>query len=331
MNASYLFDTWKKLHQSLEIKDNDDHIIYRGFYNCSFGGTYICSDKIGNESLYITLDDEAAQKFQSPNVTGISFSIEENQSLSDKKCLKICLTPGCNIQEAFEAFTVTLLMRISLIEKPIDALEEVYDTCHEYMDFFRKGGKTTLTDTEEQGLFGELLVLNELIDLIGDDAINCWMGPDRNRHDFIFKKNNAIEVKTSLKQNRKIFTVSNEAQLNNTDGASLYLRFFILEVNPSGVSLGNLINKIYGKLKEQNAKDSFEQKLLEIKVNLNEMQSKRKFILIESHNYLVDNSFPRLLPNDIRRISSRIYDLKYKINLDGLEEMKGDIYECVGA
>ena len=243
METSYLYKAWSDLHSLLR---GETESAFRGYYTCSFGSTYICLDALGNESLLIMLDNAAASSFQSPKVSGIGFKIERNEKISKTyPFLKIFLAPGYEIQEAFEAFTVTLILRISKINDTSEVLDAVYELSKEYSNFFGKGGKTDLTENEEQGLFGELLVLRELLDRFGDGAINAWTGPDKNRHDFVFESNNAIEVKTNLKQTMKKITVSNSVQLFNTPNANLYLKLMVLEYNPSGITLGQLINDIY--------------------------------------------------------------------------------------
>lgn len=329
METAYLYKAWSDLRSSLR---GETETVFRGYYTCAFGSTYICSDALGNESLLIMLDDVAASSFQSPKVSGIGFKIERNDKISkNNPFLKIYLAPGYEIQEAFEAFTVTLILRISKINDTADVLDAVYELSKEYSNFFGKGGKTDLTENEEQGLFGELLVLRELLDHFGDVAINSWTGPDKNRHDFVFEGNNAIEVKTNLKQTMKKITVSNSVQLFNTPNANLYLKLVVLECNPSGSTLGQLVDDIYeNHLHSLRSKDDFERKLLEMKVKLHEIPSQSKFLLISTYNYLVNDSFPRITRERICEISPRIYDLKYKINLEGYEEYQGDIYGHLG-
>jgi hypothetical protein len=332
MKNSALYERWEKIHEKLGTNAKSA-VVYQGFFDCKFGQTYIGVDDVGNESIMIFLDKVAADMFEQPNVSGLFFEIVEEPILSsDDKFLKIGVAPGhSGINEAFEAFTVTLVGRLSLIDSTVEAVEEIYEVCKDYADFFGKGCKTALSFIEEEGLYGELTILRKCLEKIGDKAINCWMGPDKSRHDFVFQDNKSIEVKSSLKQNRKIISISNDMQLTNTGNADLFLTFMILELNPSGQTIGDLINEIYGKLASQKSKDDFDQKLLESKVVRGQIATKRRFIVIETHNYRVNEAFPRLTLDDVHAKSNRIYDLKYKVDLDGLDELVGDIYEYLGA
>lgn len=330
MNSSYLYDRWTKAHATAhEIGGT----VYKGFYECKSVDSYIAIDEVGNEFLYITLGKEAIDVFESPSLAGITFGIVSNPNIDDEnKVLQIAMAPNADLEEAFEAFTVTLISRISLLESDVDVAMEIYNICKEYSDFFSKGGKYVLTPQEEQGLFGELLFLSKSIDRLGESAVNCWVGQDKSRHDFVFKGNNAVEVKTSLKQSRRIITVSNDMQLENPEGTRFFLNFLILEKNPSGRTIGELISDIYdNKLSSQVLRDAFDRKLLEGKIKRGSVPSNRRYVLIESHFYEINESFPRLTLEAIQSISTRIFNCKYKLDLDGYEEYLGDVYEYLAA
>ena len=332
MNTKRLYNLWIALHDE-SAKSPDGFVGYRGFYSCECVDTYIGMDGVGNEYLFIALSDEAAQAFETPSLSGITFSLVENQHIDNKhKLLRVGMAPGMNLNEAFEAFTVTLVCRISLLKDDMEVIEEIYDLSKDYANFFKNDGKADLTPIEEQGLFGELLTLSEAVDQFGDAAVDTWVGQDKNRHDFVFKHDNSIEVKTSLKQNRRVFVVSNDVQLSFTPGSKLFLKFMILEKNPSGRTIAEVINDIYeNKISSQASKEAFDRKLLEGKVKRGEITSTTRFLSIENHYYEVGDEFPRFTLESIKHVSPRIYDVKYKVDLDGLEEFRGDLYECLAA
>ena len=100
-----------------------------------------------------------------------------------------------------------------------------------------------------------------------------------------------------------------------------------MEADPKGLSIADLINTLYDQIKNNEAKEDFQRKLLEMKVVRSQISTKRRFSLVERHWYKVDNQFPKLTLDEIHSISNRIYDVKYKIDLDGLDEYKGDVYD----
>ena len=330
MRSKWLYDKWDQAHANSQLAAG---IAYYGFLSCENADTYVAIDEAGNESLFITLTEAAAKAFQSPRIAGMDFTVEQNDKIDRKnKVLRISMNPKAVLEEAFEAFSVSLVTRVAAVKNKNDLLEEIYDICQDYSDFFGKGGKTTLGPLEEQGLFGELLVLSEAIEHFGDNAVECWVGQDKNRHDFVFKGDNAIEVKTSTKQGRQIVTISNDHQLESRGDSRLFLKLIIVEKNPSGTTIAELIDRIMShQLVSQSAKRLFERKLLEGKVRVGEVPAINKYVLVETHNYLVDGDFPRLSPEKIQRISPRIYGCKYKIDLTGLSDFREDIYEYLGA
>ena len=330
IERSALYERWNRIH-ALKTQNSQQIISYQGFYSCKFGSTFIGLDAVGNESLYISVDNVFENIFVSPDISGLSFEIVLVLTLSEKnKFLKIEVTPGHSaLNEAFEAFTVTLISRISLIDDFVSLSDAIFEACNEYSTFFGKGAKTSLSFIEEEGLFGELIVLKECLERFGDHSISCWTGPTKNRHDFMFQDKRALEVKTSLKQNRKLITVSNDTQLSNIENAPLFLAFLILEADPKGLSIADLVNTIYDQIKNREVKEDFQRKLLEMKVVRSQISTKRRFSLVKRHWYKVDNQFPKLTLDEIHSISNRIYDVKYKIDLDGLDEYKGDVYDSL--
>lgn len=332
MNDLFLFNKWEKCRSNLLETQNDDKaIVYQGFYECKFGQTFLSADKLGHEALYIELSDESAAKFQNPSISGIHFEIVKNEALSTTKpYLAISLEAGQNLIEAFEAFTVTLTQQISLCPDPESALEIIYSVVDDYTSFFGHGGKDELGPKEEQGLFGELLVLRELLEHYGDGGVKTWTGPDKNKHDFIFASNDSIEVKTSTNQTRLDIKISNENQLSFEPGSLLFLKLLVVEKNPSGQTLVDLIYDIENSfLKTSETKKSFERKLLEMKVIPGKIVSRRRYTLVATHLYKVDYNFPRLTQATVHAVSNRIHEVKYRLSLDGMSEFTGDPYECL--
>lgn len=319
---------WDNLHKRANIPSPG--IQYQAFYDCPFGQIHISSDEVGNEALYISLDADSASKFQSPTVGGLRFDIVTVKALSaSRPFLKISINQGYDdIKEAFESFTITLTGRLSTISSCLEALDEIYSVCDSYYKFFSRHCETTIEPKKEQGLFAELVVLSNLIDRHGDEAVNHWYGPESSRHDFVFSKNAAIEVKSCLSLAKKTITISNDAQLVNINNAPLYLVVVWLERN-RGIKTSELIEKIYEKLSSQSSKKLFEDKLLECQVNRNNFSNARNFGVREMHFYLVDEKFPKLTQNYVNSISSRIFDVKYKIDLEGYPESGDDVYGLI--
>ncbi len=334
--AINLYQKWENCKESAKRHDcagSSSGIVFSSFASARFGEIYISVNGTGSESLYIELDDETANSFERPNVSGMVFYVDTFPALDHaKKFLKIALDSQSALPEAFEAFSVTLARTVNTVESSLEAVEAALSIVGKYQAFFGKGKKRRLTAPEEQGLFGELLVLEKCLEAYGDRAIKAWTGPDKNKHDFIFDGNDSIEVKTSLKQTRISVKISNENQLSYAPRSTLFLKILVLEPNPSGQTIVNLIQRIAENLiRDESAKNDFRMKLLELGVEPTLLETGHHYVLVGTHTYRVDEAFPKLTIENIRGISNRIYDLSYRIDLDGVEEERGNIYECVGS
>ena len=79
-----------------------------------------------------------------------------------------------------------------------------------------------LTDEKIIGLLGELLVLKHVIEVQGEDAaVEAWLGPLAEEHDFGFEHFDA-EVKTTRSEARS-HRIGSETQLEPVPGRPLYL------------------------------------------------------------------------------------------------------------
>ena len=333
--AINLYQKWaqcKKDASAIPNGSGSRGLCYSSFSLARFGCIFISVDGAGSESLYIELDDDTADNFERPDIRGMLFSVDKILDLdATKRFLRISLDSQSSLPEAFEAFSVTVARTLATVENSSEAVEVVLEIVEKYLAFFGKGGRRVLSASEEQGLFGELLVLEKALSVFGDKSINAWTGPDKNKHDFIFKNNDSIEVKTSLKQTRISVKISNENQLSFAPGSNLYLKILALEVNPSGQTVVDLINHLLNDcIVSENAKTDFKMKLLEMGIDAELVQARRHYVLVGTHTYHVDDSFPRLTLETVRGVSTRIYNLTYCLDLDGVEEEGGNIYERLG-
>jgi hypothetical protein len=138
-----------------------------------------------------------------------------------------------------------------------DALEDTFKYLKNYWSI------STLSKNFQLGLFGELHILEMLINKIGwEKAVNGWKGPDAGLHDFIFNKT-LIEIKTTESDPPSI-RIENPAQLFSPDNHILFL-------NVCHAEIGNGIDIVQKAKQLQNDYDgydqidnSFKQKLINI-------------------------------------------------------------------
>lgn len=177
---------------------------------------------------------------------------------------------------------------------------------------FMKSESDRFTKEQEIGLFGELLVLDFLIDkkVVQSSVTNIWQGPIRAKRDFFISKELALEVKTSLTDSPFITKISSLEQLNNCDVEKLYLVAVKLQENCEGQTVSDLIKIIKEKLKDQYLLYEFDSLLvvsgfLENKITRPLMKLSLDYI--KAFNV---ESIPRILPTTIKGVVSARYEIK---------------------
>jgi hypothetical protein len=118
-----------------------------------------------------------------------------------------------------------------------------------------------LSHQKQNGLYGELIVLENILNNYGNLAIQIWEGPDNGLHDFVFE-DKSIEVKSHGTLS-KLIKVSNMEQLAPKSSGILELCCVGIGRDDKGFSLNDLVERIHSKLDEDN-KSKFKQKLSKI-------------------------------------------------------------------
>lgn len=123
---------------------------------------------------------------------------------------------------------------------------------------FDKASPDGLSEIEQKGLFGEVFLINLLLDEELDPLriIDAWTGLQGGSHDFRFGSV-AIEVKTNS-GNGNTIKISSEHQLDNSQVDQLFLCQHILNVTGStGVTLKSLVDTVRARLEATTALDAF--------------------------------------------------------------------------
>ena len=146
----------------------------------------------------------------------------------DRYAELVCLRPELN--GVFTALCADLLARFEAARTD-DVLRLIRNTLSEWRALFAGTGRV-LTLRRLTGLFGELSVLIRLLEHSAS-AIDTWVGPDQNRHDFL-RGNLAIEVKTTLSDEGRQVRVHGLDQMEAPQGGRLLVAFKRLESKPEG-------------------------------------------------------------------------------------------------
>lgn len=233
----------------------------------------------------------------------------------------------------FEIIAEDMRKTIAQENKEKDVTTLIIEVLKQWKNFFLMERELVLSQERQQGLFGELMMIKELIEEYGSDALNYWSGANDETHDFyIFS--HAIEVKTTSTKSPYKICISSEYQLDKMDiNGMLFLRFFALRKSESeGIKIPELVNEIEVMLKN-------EIKLLErFELYLDKYGYFKAwkefystgFFVRECMDYFVDEDFPAINKTSLK---TGIADVKYSVNIELCQKhfiTKQQLFEYIG-
>jgi hypothetical protein len=205
-----------------------------------------------------------------------------------------------------------------------DIVQQIKDLLEKWKIMLSLDSERVLSMNAIVGLFGELALLDYLVNEKKRSDLVNWVGPLGNRHDFEFEKN-SIEVKSTTLKNNNEIKVHGVHQLEAYPGKSVYILRVKLELDPHGTSLPSLIDKI-----SQSPLISSEKlfdKLLKCGYKVEHLNSYKSlcFQPIEFHLVPVDSNFPQISAKDLLKIdpADRINQIEYSVNVSGLSSKIG--------
>lgn len=202
----------------------------------------------------------------------------------------------------------------------LNALISRYMTWQKLLQYENKG---IMSFQRQKGLLGELLYLLSIIDEIGIDlAIDSWTGPDGSDQDFQFSSN-WVEIK-SVSLASKVVPISSLEQLQQEKLGQLII--YTLEstniTSDNSISLVNIVEILKDKLINNAIYwDRFCLKLYKYGYRENQEAEyyKNQFRFIEKREYVVDDSFPKLIRMNV---APEIVSCKYEISLSAIEKYR---------
>jgi hypothetical protein len=186
-------------------------------------------------------------------------------------------------------------------------------------------GRGRMSEEQEIGLFGELLVLKHLLKQVPpSDALACWRGPDGEEHDFVLPDGD-VEVKATTSETRSHW-INDIHQLEPKLGRHLRLLSMQLTgVAADGTTLAGLIEEIRELVPEAGAAEEFRHKLelANWRDGSAELYTTRFRLRTKPAMFDVDDAFPAMTPGRLEAAGlegSRFRQIRYLIDLGGLVE-----------
>ncbi|MFI7596622.1 PD-(D/E)XK motif protein [Actinoplanes sp. NPDC049681] len=215
-----------------------------------------------------------------------------------------------DLAEVFTGLCADLLA--AMAAEPSDPLPVISEVLNGWRELFRSGIR--LGTEQLAGLFGELTVLNALLDL-GADLLTGWTGPFRSPQDFRLR-DRAIEVKaTAAREGRRVGIHGIDQLVIPPGGLILWwMRFDTSDAG--GTSVPELVESTVRRL-------SRPRELWQLLARSGyhaadaDQYGQVRFSLAEEAGYRITEEFPRIIPESlVGGLPSGVSDVRYSIDLE---------------
>lgn len=287
---------------------------------------YACPFVSHDGSLHLLIEKEVPKSEQlvDPKAAGLRLSLLQYHLVLGRErqdYIDLC----CTARPHLETFTeIVREICQSLFDEGEPPTRAVSKVIRRWRSFWGKPFRQTLSEAEQLGLFGELFVLNRLAEVFGNNAsVSSWKGPCGEIHDFEFSRT-SLEVKTTS-YGRHLHVFHGLRQLEITANSLFVISVLAQRVEIGGQCLLDLVNSICGILSE--SPDEYEEfhaklELTGFRYEHGPIYQSTRFSIVEAAAFPVNTSFPRIVQTSFAEPpSARITDLKYALDLTGLESM----------
>lgn len=183
-------------------------------------------------------------------------------------------------------------------------------------------GEARMSDEQELGLMGELLLLEHIIrNSTARQGVGAWRGASSEEHDFDFETAD-IEVKTTSGELRHHW-ISSVTQLSPTKGRRLWLvSIQLTAAGDGGFSLPEIVNRTAGLLDEDDLLQKFKEKLRKARWSegASHLYTRRVRLRSVPAIFEVNERFPAFTSSSLKELNLQGYVLqvKYLIDLSGV-------------
>lgn len=199
-------------------------------------------DELGQHHLLVpadaTLHPENTRSPLSMSFRNFRFGMETDGGVKGRYFDIHCRLPALN--EQFDKVIGEVVGAVEIAIRPVGAAAATLAAWRRL--FATLADVRPLTHQEKLAAFGELSVLQDLVDGFPAFRATSWTGPEREPHDFELA-NVSIEVK-SVGNDSETITIHGLKQLASTDGKSLYLMVLKVTEEPDGRTVSELLGEI---------------------------------------------------------------------------------------
>jgi len=228
--------------------------------------------------------------------------------------------------DLFTLVSDDLLSVLDAAESPKAALSAFLQRLRHWSDFFSKRGLVGMSTDEQQGLFGEVWVLREMLAPYGAaDCVKSWSGPAGANQDFQWH-DRALEIKTTSANPSLVVTISNVKQLDDAMLTRISLVLLELDrVENGALTLPDLVDTTRAMLASEDVAAAVEfmgriaaAGYLEAHAN---QYASTGYAVRHMRTFGVEGEFPRLTVADL---PNGVGGVKYQIDVAALSPFETD-------
>lgn len=228
-----------------------------------------------------------------------------------------------SLEDVFVLFLEDVLSSLVAVSNEEEALVVIHSRVNHWKDLFAKLSGETLTPERQRGLYGELLIIQILLNASKDKlkTMNAWQGPHGGNHDFVLNET-ALEVKTT-KAGSPSLGISNELQLDHAGWKALFISLVVLtEVKGGGDTLSALIDELRDGLADDHELVGLflsKLQLAGIPQDMLDSYDEVGYHVRAIRHFQVTEGFPSIVPNDIH---DAVNEVRYKVEIAGCLEFE---------
>jgi len=274
----------------------------------------------GNRMFVMLLNEGDRLAFQEKlTFRGVQIRVLD---FEDSRELNILLTDN-QLEDIFTAFLDNLIDEIRDCADNFRALPVIGKVILKWKKLFDHAAFAGLTPEQQKGLFGELLLMDELLQLgyPATDIVDAWTGPAFSDQDYDFGRVR-VEVKMTTAKN-PVLAITSERQLQDIPDTSLYLILYTADISRgAGLSLPELVARIRSILPAGSLTELYVDKLTSAGYyHVDEEFYMQTYIITRQRIFMVTDGFPRIQTEDL---PSGVRDVAFKIELSACEPYRLD-------
>ncbi len=275
---------------------------------------FVGINRNGNNELVLITTTEPIQLKSSD-----SFEVEKNIRKDGRWATQITLTKKEN-EDIFSRFCLELVEVSAAAKNEKEGLDSIVRRFVAWQRLFANHSND-LSVNVIKGLIGELIFLRKASKHYGwETLLTAWTGPEGADRDFVFKEK-WYEIKAISTGKDKV-TISSLNQLESSSPGNLLI-FRVDETvatDADARSIVGLIDDVRQDIIDNPVLvQRFDEKLISLGYIKKKSYETIYFSVGELNCYRVDNTFPRLVTNDV---PPEVVSVKYELSIPGLDGWK---------